>query len=214
MKLSVYDLKEVDFKFAWEFQKDIASKVKNKSIAGGLILCQHYPVITLGRDTHKNNLLVDREYLSQKGIEIYSTERGGGITYHGPGQLTAYPIIHLAYFDKDIHTYLRALEQLVIDLLASFHVSAVPLPGLTGVWIKGNRPQKIGSIGIAVKQWVSFHGLSLNVKNTDLQNFHLIRPCGMDIEVTSMESVLRTAVDMITVKSRLIEKFQELLGKS
>ena len=206
MQLEILDLGLVDFKDAWRLQKEALLAVKNNTCLSRLILCQHYPVITLGRSANKRNLLYNETALAVKGIPVYEVERGGDVTYHGPGQITVYPIFNLNYFKKDIHLFLRNLENLIIDLLAGFGINGIRYPGLTGVWI---RDEKIASIGIAIKNWITFHGISLNIKSLDLENFNFIRPCGMDIKMTSLENILRKQVEIQELKDIFVQKFRK-----
>jgi len=199
MDFRVFDLGLVDFQKAWQFQKEIFTKVKIGKFDSGIILCRHYPVITLGRLANRDNILASEQELSSKGIQVHKIERGGDITYHGPGQLTIYPIINLNYFKKDIHWFLGQLEEVVIDFLSDFGIKGERHNGLTGIWVD---KKKIASIGIAIRNWITFHGLSINIKKDDLSNFRLIRPCGMDIEMTSIESVLNKK-EAFPPKSRL-----------
>jgi lipoate-protein ligase B len=205
MGLKIFDLGLIDFKSAWEFQKKVFLDVKNEKFKSALILCQHYPVITLGRQADKKNILLSEAELKKRNINLYKIERGGDVTYHGPGQLVIYPILNLNFFKKDIHLYLRKLEEIALQTIKFFGISGERIPGLTGVWIKN---KKIASIGIAVKQWISLHGLSVNIKQADLDNFSLIRPCGMDIMMTSMESVLRREIEIAKVKNILRRRLQ------
>lgn len=147
--------------------------------------------------------------LRLRGIQVYETERGGDVIYHGPGQLTVYPIINLDYFKKDIHLFLRFLEEVVISLLADFGIDGMRNFGLTGVWVKN---KKIASIGISVRHWITFHGLSININEYDLLNFGLIKPCGMDIKMTSLETLLREDIRMQDIKERVIRKIGRYLG--
>ena len=211
MDFEVFDLGLIAFSRAWQFQKEVWKAVRNNQIYGALIICHHYPVITLGRLANKNNILISRSELHSRKIPTYEIERGGDVTYHGPGQIIAYPIFNLDYFGKDIHNFLRELEEVVIDLLWDFAVFGRRYPGLTGVWIEKS---KIASIGIAIKNWITYHGLSINIKNDDLVNFSSIRPCGMDINMTSLESVLGHEIKMDEVKSRLINNFKERFSKT
>ena len=205
MQFEIFDLDLINFRSAWDFQREIFLRVKNGEISSALILCRHYPVITLGRSAHKDNILITDRELKNKGIEIYNIERGGDVTYHGPGQLTVYPIFDLHYFKRDIHRFLRHLEDIVINLLSDFGVKAIQYPGLTGVWVGS---QKIASLGIAIKNWISFHGLSINIKADDLENFRMLKPCGMDIQMTSLESILCRDIKMENIKDNLIQKFR------
>ncbi len=199
----------MNYKDALWFQKEVFKAVHLGLEGPSLILCNHNPVITLGRTAKRENILFPELELEKKGIEVYETERGGGVTYHGPGQLIAYPIFNLARLKKDIHWFLRELEHIVIDLLATFGIQAKKNPDLTGVWLEKG---KISSIGIAIKHWITFHGLSINLKKDDLDNFQLIRPCGMDIRMTSLESELNKEVDIEEVKKELIVKFKEIFN--
>ncbi|OGX18294.1 MAG: lipoyl(octanoyl) transferase, partial [Omnitrophica WOR_2 bacterium RBG_13_44_8b] len=134
--------------------------------------------------------------------------RGGDVTYHGPGQLTVYPIFDLKYFRKDINFFLRFLEQVTIDFLADFAIIGERVPGSTGVWVEN---KKIASIGIAVRNWITFHGLSINIKSGDLDNFHLIKPCGRDIEMTCLETELGGNIEFNAVKSKFILQFSDAI---
>lgn len=206
MDFRIFNLGLVDFKKAWQFQKEIFREIKNNYFNGALILCQHYPVITVGRQGRQENIKVPLPELKNRGILMYEIERGGDVTYHGPGQLIAYPVFNLNYFKKDIHLFLRQLEELVIDLLSDFGINGLRYKGLTGVWID---KQKIASIGIAIRNWITFHGLSINVKKDDLDNFRLIKPCGMDIEMTSLETVSGKDIEIGHLKEVFIHKFQD-----
>jgi lipoate-protein ligase B len=202
--LSILDLGLIDYPVALEYQRSVFAGVKSGARNSTLILCQHDPVITLGRQANKKNILVSQDELLKKRISVFEIERGGDITYHGPGQLMAYPIFNLNHFKKDIHFFLRGLEEAVIDLLSDYGITAVRRPGLTGVWV-GNR--KISSIGIAIRNWITFHGLSINIHNEDMSNYRLIRPCGMDIEMVSLEALLGRQVEISSLKVGLAEKF-------
>jgi lipoate-protein ligase B len=209
MEFEVYDLGLVDFKESLEFQKRVFGQVKSGGLRSGLILCRHYPVITLGRRALKGNIKAREEELKNKDIQIFSVERGGDVTYHGPGQITAYPIFDLSHFKKDVHLFLRQLEQVVIDLLTNFGIEASRYKDATGVWVN---KKKIASIGVAIKNWVTFHGLSINIKKQDLENFSLIRPCGMDIEMTSLETLLGRDIDTGEIKDSIIRGFEEVFN--
>jgi lipoate-protein ligase B len=206
MEFEIFDLGLVDFKEFLEFQKGVFGYVKSGSFKSALVLCRHFPVITLGRRALMENIRVSEAELKSKGIQIYSIERGGDVTYHGPGQITAYPIFDLGRLKKDVHLFLRQLEQVVIDLLSDFGIKGIRCSGLTGVWVG---KQKIASIGIAIRSWITFHGLSINIKKDDLDNFRLIRPCGMDIEMTSLETVLGREIEAVTIKDILIRRFED-----
>jgi lipoate-protein ligase B len=195
----------MDFKQAEKMQREVFERVKNNLLESALIICQHYPVITLGRAGRKENIRVCAEELKNKKIPVYEVERGGDVTYHGPGQLLLYPILNLNCFKKDIHLFLRNLEGLALQLFSKFGILAQRRAGFTGVWW-GN--QKIASIGIAVRNWITYHGLAINIKKDDLANFSLIRPCGMDIMMTSLESVLEREVSVEQVKGIITRRLQ------
>ena len=155
-----------------------------------LLLVEHDPVVTLGRGTRPGSLPLARPELEQRGVEVFEVERGGDVTFHGPGQLVGYPVLDLRQHREDLHWYLRRLEAGLIGALGELGVTAGPNPGLTGVWTRG---RKIASIGIHVKQWVTFHGFALNV-STDLSYFDLIVPCGIrDVTMTSVAAELGRA---------------------
>lgn len=208
MRLEIFDLGLADYQKVWDLQKEVFLRLKNGGLNKALILCRHSPVITLGRGADRKNILVSVEELKKRGIQIYEIERGGDVTYHGPGQLTAYPLFNLAYFKKDIRLFLRNLEDITVNLLSDFGIKAEGKSGLTGVWVED---KKIASIGIAIRNWITFHGLSINIKKDDLENFKLIRPCGLDIQMTSLETVLGRAVDIEAIKEVLIARFREAL---
>ncbi|MDP2044490.1 MAG: lipoyl(octanoyl) transferase LipB [Candidatus Omnitrophota bacterium] len=206
MDLKVIDLGLADYFQVWSLQKDILAKVINNDLSAALILCRHPPVITSGRKVSAASFKVSSGEILAKGIKLYNIDRGGDVTYHGPGQLTVYPIITLHYFKKDIHWFLRELESLVISSLGDFNLFCQRREGLTGVWLQN---KKIASIGIAIRHWVTYHGLSINIKKDDLANFNLIRPCGMDIKVTSLEDALGKDANIEEVKLRLLDRFNE-----
>ncbi len=155
-----------------------------------LLFVEHDPVVTLGRGTRATSLPLSTDVIRQRGVEVFEVERGGDVTYHGPGQLVGYPIFDLTHHRQDLHWYLRAVEEALIEALGTLGIAAGRTPGLTGVWTGG---RKIASIGIHVKQWVTFHGFALNV-TTDLEHFDLIVPCGIeDVTMTSLAQELETS---------------------
>lgn len=206
MEIKTIDLGNVDYDSAYACQKKSFSEIKSGLYNFSLILCSHYPVITFGRSFKPENLLVDELDLKKSGIQLRRTERGGDITYHGPGQITAYPIFNLNYLKKDIHWHLRKIEEAAINLFSEFGIQARRIPGLTGVWLEDG---KLASIGIAVRNWITFHGISINIKGDDLANFSLIRPCGMNIKMACLEQKTGKAADYKKIKSSIIEKFKE-----
>lgn len=205
MEFEVFDLGLVDFQQALNFQKEKFNEVKSGSMRSALILCRHHPVITYGRRADRKNILVTPEILKEKGIRIYAAERGGDVTYHGPGQLIAYPVFDLHYFKKDIHLFLRRLEDVVIDFLSDFGLAACRIAGKTGVWV-GN--EKISSIGVAIRNWITFHGVSINIARSDMDNFRLIRPCNMDVQMACLEDVLGRSADIDEIKESIALKFK------
>ncbi|RLE07645.1 octanoyltransferase [Candidatus Aerophobetes bacterium] len=210
-KLDVLDLGLRNYKEVWDLQRKLVYKRISDDIPDSLILVEHFPVITLGRQAKKEEVLVSKSYLSERRISLFQIERGGKATFHGPGQLVAYPIINLALNEKDLHKYLRNLEETVIRLLKKVGVKGERKERYTGVWVKD---KKIASIGIAIKKWVTYHGLALNV-NVDLSYFSLIFPCGMDNKkVTSLEEIFSYPVEMDKVKKLFIKSFCEVFNYS
>lgn len=178
--------------------------------AGYLLFCEHPPVYTLGRSGSIDHLLVDTTTLETQSIALYHVNRGGDITYHGPGQLVVYPIIDLEFFCTDIHRYLRLLEASVVETLAYFGILSMCCAGLTGVWLPADKTtkqpdRKICAIGIRVSRWVTMHGLALNITN-DLTPFEQIIPCGLHKKVTSMKQELNRHIALMSVS--------DILGKN
>ncbi len=202
-QLEIIDLGLIDFRRAWYFQREVFKGVKAGIIPSTLVFCQHNPVITLGSQGKREHIKIGLAELELRGIEIYEIERGGGVTYHGPGQIVVYPIFNLCHLKKDIHWFLRLLEELIMQSLEGFGIKGERREGLTGVWVNG---RKIASIGIAIRNWITFHGLSVNIKRDDLANFSLIRPCGMDIMVTSMESEVNREISPEAFKKIFIQR--------
>ena len=183
-------------------------KVHQKPTPNYLLFCEHPHVYTLGKSGIAAHLLASKAALQAQGIEFYHTNRGGDITYHGPGQLVVYPILDLENFFTDIHRYLRLLEEAVIATLKDFGLLGGSVPGLTGVWLDHEdsvKTQKVCAIGVRTSRWVTMHGLALNV-NTDLSFFDQIVPCGIqDKQVTSMAAALGTHQDLQTVAQSLVQ---------
>jgi lipoyl(octanoyl) transferase len=196
------ELGRTDYGAALELQQRLVGERKQGLIADQLLLLEHPHVITLGRNGHMENLLAGDEVLRRAGISFYPTDRGGDVTYHGPGQLVGYPIVDLREWSRDVGAYVRALEQAIIDTLADFGIAAGRIPKLTGVWVG---EQKIAAIGVHISRWVTSHGFALNV-TTDLNYFHYIVPCGLTKPVTSMAR-LGAAADMQEVSRSLAEHF-------
>ena len=199
--MTIIDLGLIDYRSALERQKEAHAQVCEGSLPAAIILCRHYPVITVGRSAKKESLLLSRDAYEKRGIEVIDVERGGDVTYHSPGQLVAYPIFPMAAFDNDLHRYLRFLEYSIQSALLSLGIGARRRDALTGVWVED---RKIASIGIAVRRWVSFHGLAINVSRHGLADFSLMRPCGMDISMTSIETELGQPVSFDTITLQLL----------
>jgi lipoyl(octanoyl) transferase len=178
----VRELGRVEYGRALARQQELIAQRKQGLIADQLLLLEHPHVITLGRNGHLENLLASDEVLSRAGIAFYPTDRGGDVTYHGPGQLVGYPILDLREWKRDVGAYVRGVEQAIIETLADFGIEAGRIEKLTGVWV-GER--KIAAIGVHISRWVTSHGFALNV-STDLSYFQYIVPCGLTKPVTSM----------------------------
>lgn len=207
----------------WDLQKHLQQKLiasKRSGVVDGpgyLLLCQHNPVFTLGKSGSIDNLKVDKETLEEEETEFFKINRGGDITFHGPGQITGYPILDLDQYYNDVHRYVRELEEVVIRTIAHFDIQGGREEGYTGVWIsdkKGRR--KICAIGVHMSRWVTLHGFALNV-STDLSYFNQIIPCGIvedDTSVTSISQEIRKSVDLSEVRSLLKDNFSEVFGCS
>jgi lipoyl(octanoyl) transferase len=218
----------IDYQDAWNYQTSLFEKVlgvksENRSLPENqqhltenfLLFCQHPHVYTLGKSGKEDNLLVKTDELKGIGATYYHINRGGDITYHGPGQIVGYPIIDLENFFTDIHRYMRFLEEAVIQTIAEFGVNAGRIPGLTGVWLNhdnGESARKICALGVKTSRWVTMHGFALNV-NTDLNYFSHIVPCGInDKEVTSLQKELGCEVDLKVVEGILKDKIAGMFG--
>jgi lipoate-protein ligase B len=209
--LQILDLGRVSYEKAWKYQKELVESRRRGEIGDSLVFVEHLPVLTLGRAWKPQNVLADGRELKEKGVEVYEVERGGDVTFHGPGQIVGYPIVDLAQRGRDLHRYLRDLEDVLIQTVASYGLEAGRKPGLTGVWVG---EEKVCAFGVAVKSWVSYHGFALNV-NTDLSYFSLINPCGIqDKGITSLAKLLGHWVDPEEVKARIAEAFAQVFGYS
>ena len=229
-KVIFKNLGSIDYQAAWNYQKGllqevIARKLNNRHLTVDhstyenpkhyLLFCQHPPVYTLGKSGSLNNLLLNETELKEKSIEFYKINRGGDITFHGPGQIVGYPIFDLDLFFTDIHKYVRFLEEVIIRTLADFDIIGTRIEGFTGVWIKGKEGQanrKICAIGVHLSRWVTMHGFAFNV-NTNLKYFDNIVPCGIndkDKTVTSLAQELGQPIDRALVIQRLKIHFAQL----
>jgi lipoyl(octanoyl) transferase len=194
-KCSLRQLGRVDYGRALEIQQQAAADRKLGLTGDQLLLLEHPHVITLGRNGHMENLLASDEILARAGISFYPTDRGGDVTYHGPGQLVGYPILDLRDWKRDVGAYVRAVEQCIIDTLGDYSIEAGRIPKLTGVWVDG---RKIAAIGVHLSRWVTSHGFALNV-STDLSYFQYIVPCGLTKPVTSMAALgVRATLDEVS----------------
>jgi lipoyl(octanoyl) transferase len=197
----------VDYQAALDLQKDLVEQRKQGLIPDQLLLLEHPHVITLGARNHNasSNVLETREALALRGVALFETGRGGDVTYHGPGQLVGYPILELQSDRRDVHRYVRDLEEVLIQAVSDFGIAASRIPGLTGIWVGD---QKLAAIGVRISRWVTSHGFALNV-STDLSHFGLIVPCGIaDKGVTSMERLLGRPVPMAEVAAAVETRFK------
>jgi lipoyl(octanoyl) transferase len=184
-EVCVRDLGLMRWAEALERQRHFVGLRKSGEISDQLLIVEHPHVVTMGRNGHAENLLAQPELLARSGIEFYETDRGGDVTYHGPGQIVGYPILDLREWKRDVHAYVRAIEQVIIDALAGFGITPGREAGATGVWTHDG---KIAAIGVHISRWVTSHGFALNV-DTDLNYFRYIVPCGLTRPVTSMRKL-------------------------
>lgn len=218
------DLGSIAYKEAWDYQESLlkvnadlklvarrAGTAETVDTQHHLLFCEHQPVYTLGKSGDLSNLLLDQKGLEANGISFYPTNRGGDITYHGPGQITGYPIFDLEKFKPDLHWYLRMIEESVIQLLADYGLEGDRSPGETGVWLDVGKPtaRKMCAIGVRCSRWITMHGFAFNV-NTDLNYFRYIIPCGIrDKAVTSLAAEVGEPLDFQLVKDQLKVKLAE-----
>jgi lipoyl(octanoyl) transferase len=223
-QVELQDLGLIDYKECWDYQtklfdSSVQLKIKNRKFPENkvatknhLIFCEHPHVYTLGKSGDFKNLLIDGPKRKEKNISFYKINRGGDITYHGPGQLVVYPILDLDYFFSDIHKYLRLLEESVILTLKDYGVDGQRVDGFTGVWIDAEKenPRKICAIGVKCSRWVTMHGIGFNI-NSDLDYFNHIVPCGIeDKSVTSLQKETNQLIDMEELKHRFKKNFKIL----
>ena len=199
-QIDIQDLGKLLYKKTWKYQKELLKKRSKNEINDTLILVEHEPVFTLGKNADENHILQNYP----DNIKTYQIERGGDVTYHGPGQLVAYPILDLRNYKKSISLYMRSLEQVIIDTLFDYNITANRKNGLTGVWYNN---EKIAALGVRVSRWITMHGFSLNV-NPNLNHYKNIIPCGIfEHGVTSMSNILNENVEYEHVKKTIIKKF-------
>jgi lipoyl(octanoyl) transferase len=212
----VVDLGVIAYGRAYELQRRLVEARKAGAVADVLLLCEHPHVVTLGRNGHREHLRASERLLGQMGVEFHASDRGGDITYHGPGQLVGYPILNVGEIRRDVVWYVRQLEETLIRASADFGIRARREKGLTGVWVDdaagGRGPEKLAAIGVHFSRWVSSHGFACNV-STDLRYFELIVPCGIgDKGVTSLERLLARPVTIEEFRPRVVERFGEVFG--
>jgi lipoyl(octanoyl) transferase len=222
-KVKITELGFLPYSEAWDIQEEyfsntIAVKRQNRQLDSSiltenhLLLVEHHPVFTLGKSGKIDHLLLKEEVLKSKGIAFFKTNRGGDITFHGPGQLVGYPILDLDNFFTDIHKYLRYLEEIIIKTLSDFGLNSARSDGETGVWLDLDTPfaRKICAMGVRASRWVTMHGFALNI-NTDLSYFDYIVPCGIQGKgVTSIAKELKREVDPSLVKAAVLKNFSEV----
>jgi lipoyl(octanoyl) transferase len=209
----IVDLGFIGYAEAWALQKRVVAARKSAAIEDVLLLCQHPHVITQGRNGKRENLLASEQVLRQKGVEFHATDRGGDITYHGPGQIVGYPILNLGAIRRDVVWYVRMLEEAMIRATAKFGITAERIAGKTGIWV-GNRgaEEKLAAIGVHISRWVTSHGFAYNA-STDLRYFDLIVPCGIaDRKATSLEKLLGRSVQPNEVTPRIANHLGEVFG--
>lgn len=230
-KVQFQDLGKISYKDAWDYQFTLQRQVIDAKLEARkneadfehyqprhyLLFCEHNPVYTLGKSGSIDHLLLNEAELVQNGVEFFKINRGGDITYHGPGQITGYPIFDLDFFFTDVHKYVRYLEEAVIRTLAEYGIEAMRIKEYTGVWIEGDTvgpKRKICAIGVHLSRWVTMHGFAFNV-NTDLKYFNNIVPCGINDEdktVTSLAMELGREIDVEEVKTKLKNHYAALFG--
>ena len=228
-RVTFQDLGLIDYKEAWDYQETLHAEIVNRKLANRkriqdlqiqdskhhLLFCEHPHVYTLGRSGHEHHLLVDENGLKERKASFYKNNRGGDITYHGPGQLVGYPILDLENFFTDIHKFLRYLEEAIVLTLKEYGIEGGRIPGLTGVWIDADdkiKARKICAFGVRCSRWVTMHGFAFNV-NTDLSYFDNIIPCGIqDKAVTSLEKELEKKIEMDEVKKKVKIHLSDLFG--
>jgi lipoyl(octanoyl) transferase len=207
----IVELGLIGYADAWSLQKRLVTARKAGAIEDVLLLCEHPHVITLGRNGKREHLLASEPILKQKGVEFCATDRGGDITYHGPGQIVGYPILNLSAIRRDVVWYVRMLEEAMIRTTAEFGLHAQRIAGKTGIWVgRAENDEKLAAIGVHISRWVTSHGFAYNVA-TDLRYFDLIVPCGIaDRRATSLEKLLDRRVEYREVAPRLSKYLGEV----
>ncbi len=207
--VQVHRLGRVGYRQAWALQRQLLAARRQGRISDTLVLLSHPPVITMGRGGRPEHLVGSLRELSGRGVEFVETDRGGDVTFHGPGQVVGYAIVDLTQRKRDLHRYLRDIEEVIVRAVAEFGIDAGRVPGLTGVWVGD---AKLAAIGVRVSRWITHHGFALNV-DTDLSYFDLIVPCGItDKRVTSMKKLLGRDIDRDVVEDALARSFSRVFG--
>jgi len=211
--LLITDLGLISWADAYAWQQRIVAARKADAIEDVLLFCEHPHVITLGRSANRSNLLASEHVLRQKNVELQPTNRGGDITYHGPGQIVGYPIVNLGKIKRDVGWYVRLLEEAMIRTSMELGIESFRVAGKTGIWVRaGATEEKLGAIGVHISRWVTSHGFAYNV-STDLRYFDLIIPCGIaDRKATSLEKLLERGVRVADVQARLSRHVASLLS--
>lgn len=203
----ILDIGTIDYSDCLRLQHALVNKRRFGQIPDSVLIVEHPPVFTIGRSGSRKNLLVDEKYLERQSISVIDVDRGGDITFHSPGQLIFYPVIDLRERARDLHRYLRELEEVVIKFLERYGISGTRMNDATGVWFK---EEKIASIGIAAKDWVTYHGFSVNINN-DTRFFYMINPCGIKgLKVTSLTKALGREVSVSAAKRALVEEYSRI----
>lgn len=207
------NLATVPYADALALQHRIVEARKHGALHDTLLLLEHPPVFTLGRNANDSNIIASPDFLKQNGIDVFKVERGGDVTYHGPGQLVGYPILDLHNYRLDVGWFVRSLEEMLLRVLADFGIAGKRLAKLVGAWLDTpNGETKIAQIGARIEQWITYHGFALNV-DPNMAHFEYIVPCGIaDKTVTSMARVLKRSIDMPAVRARVAARFGEVFG--
>lgn len=217
-KISFYDWQRIDYKTAWDKQEKLLESALHRKFVEKLptknnfIFCEHPPVFTIGKSGNDNNLLVNKQFLEKIQATVFHTNRGGDITYHGPGQIVGYPILDLENFNLGVRKYIEKIEEIIIRTLAEYNIKATRLSGATGVWLDTQTPnaRKIAAIGVRVSRGITMHGFAFNV-NTDLKYFSYINPCGFTNKgVTSLQKELGKTIDLEAIKTKIKNHFIEM----
>lgn len=208
--LTICRIQRMDYEPAFTLQRQCVGALRSSGKdTAALILIEHPPVLTIGRTGTNRNILASDSQLAEAGVTVYKTNRGGDVTYHGPGQIVGYPILPLKFHGKDVHRYLRALETVLISTLADYTIPACRREGLTGVWTQTG---KIVSIGVAISHWITYHGFAFNV-NPNMEHFRLIHPCGLvGVNMVSMNTLLNQTPPRTEIEDIIIRHFCETFG--